>query len=97
MRRAQIESEFDDEAAAAAVAAALAPDNTAEIDTRVEGATVVTTVQRPTTGSLQSTVDDYVVNLDVAAQLTTTDGAPSTTSKSPGDGDDAGDTTNTNT
>jgi hypothetical protein len=73
MRRARIESEYDDAAAAEAVAAALAPDNTAEMDTRVEGSTVVTTIERPSTASLQSTVDDYVVNLDVAAQLTTTD------------------------
>jgi len=73
MRRARLESEFATPEAAAAVAAAVEPDNTDEIETRVDGATVVTTVERPTTAGLQSTLDDYVVNLDVAAQLTTTD------------------------
>jgi hypothetical protein len=77
-RQTTIESEYEDAETAAAVAAALKPDNTDDMETRVEGAAVVTTVERPSTSSLQSTVDDYVVNLDVAAQLTTTDGAPST-------------------
>ena len=53
------------------VAAAVAPDNTPEMTTRVEGETVVTTIERDSTSGLQSTVDDYVVNLRVAAQLTT--------------------------
>jgi hypothetical protein len=34
--------------------------------TRVEAATVTTEIDRDTTGGLQSTVDDYVVNLGVA-------------------------------
>ena len=50
----------------ATVAAAVAPDNTAEMETRVESGAVVTTIERGTTGGLQSTVDDYVINLDVA-------------------------------
>ncbi|MFC6757656.1 MULTISPECIES: KEOPS complex subunit Pcc1 [Haloarcula] len=53
------------------VAAAVRPDNTAEMTTRVEGETVVTEIRRDSTSGLQSTVDDYVVNLRVAAQLTT--------------------------
>jgi hypothetical protein len=73
-RRARIETDHGDEDTAAAVAAALAPDNTAAIESRADGSTVVTTVERENTGGLQSTVDDYVVNLQVAAQLTTTDG-----------------------
>jgi hypothetical protein len=48
------------------VAAALAPDNTASMTTRVEGDQVVTDVERATTGGLQSSVDDYVVNVSVA-------------------------------
>lgn len=58
------------------VAAAVAPDDTEEMDTWVEGdevegdevedGTVVMTVERETTGGLASTVDDYVVNLSVA-------------------------------
>ena len=53
------------------VAAAVAPDDTEEMDTWVEGdevedGTVVMTVERETTGGLASTVDDYAVNLSVA-------------------------------
>ncbi|MFW5938274.1 MAG: KEOPS complex subunit Pcc1 [Halanaeroarchaeum sp.] len=53
----------------ALIADAVAPDNTDEMDTRVEDGTVVTTIERGTTGGLGSTVDDYVVNLDVASQV----------------------------
>jgi hypothetical protein len=69
MRRATIRTELAD---ADAVAAALTPDNTPEMSTRVEDDTVVTTVERETTGGLQSTVDDYVVNLSVAKQVVQT-------------------------
>jgi len=48
------------------VARAVAPDNTASMTTRVEATTVTTEIDRDTTGGLQSTVDDYVVNLGVA-------------------------------
>ncbi|MFB6117643.1 KEOPS complex subunit Pcc1 [Halosegnis sp.] len=51
------------------VAAAIAPDNTEEMTTRVEGSTVVTTVERPTTGGLATTTDDYVSNLAVAQRV----------------------------
>jgi hypothetical protein len=34
--------------------------------TRVEDGDVVTTIRRPTTGGLRSTVDDHVVNCAVA-------------------------------
>jgi len=53
------------------VAAALWPDNTAEMTTEVEGDRVVTTIERETASGLRTTADDYVVNLAVAAQLTT--------------------------
>jgi hypothetical protein len=58
-----------DPATAAVVAAALRPDDTASMTTRVEGADVVTTVERETTGGLAATVDDYVVNVAVAARV----------------------------
>lgn len=48
------------------VAAALEPDETDEMTTRVEDGDVVTTIRRPTTGGLRSTVDDHVVNCAVA-------------------------------
>ncbi|GGN96805.1 KEOPS complex subunit Pcc1 [Haloarcula pellucida] len=69
MRRAEIRTTHGSPARAARVAAALRPDNTDEMTTRVEDDAVVTTVERDSTGGLQSTVDDYVVNLRVAAQL----------------------------
>jgi hypothetical protein len=51
------------------VAAALAPDDTPSMETRAEGDAVVTEVTRPDTGGLHATVDDYLVNLQVADRL----------------------------
>ena len=82
-RTATIRTELDD---AEIVAASVRPDNTPQIDTRVERGgddrtdattdgrpdavgTVVTTVERDTTGGLRTTVDDYVVNLAVAREV----------------------------
>ena len=48
------------------VAAAVEPDNTDSMATVVEGSTLRTDIERETTGGLQTTVDDYVVNLGVA-------------------------------
>ena len=56
-------------AAAATVAAALGPDETDSMRTRVDGDTVACTVSRPTTGGLQSTLDDHLVNLRVADRV----------------------------
>jgi len=69
MARAELRTTHGSPAVADRIAAALRPDNTDEMTTRVEGDTVVTTVERPSTGGLQATADDYVVNLRVAAQL----------------------------
>jgi len=63
-----------------AIAAAVAPDNTDEMATRVEpiddtaatdarDGVVVTTIERDGTSGLQSTVDDTLVNLAVAEQI----------------------------
>lgn len=73
MRRATIRTVHDDPAT---VAAAVSPDNTAEMTTNVvmdDGAPVAveTTIRRETTGGLRATVDDYVTNLRVAQQVTT--------------------------
>lgn len=65
-RRARIRTTHADPEAAAVVAAALRPDNTASMSTRVNGDAAVTRIERETTGGLHSTVDDYVVNLTVA-------------------------------
>ncbi|MGM0590772.1 MAG: KEOPS complex subunit Pcc1 [Halobacteriota archaeon] len=63
MRRARIRTRHDD---AAAVAAALVPDNTQSMTTTVDGDYVETTIERDSTGGLEATVDDYAVNLTVA-------------------------------
>jgi tRNA threonylcarbamoyladenosine modification (KEOPS) complex Pcc1 subunit len=69
MRRATITTDHDDRETAEHVARAVTPDNTTEITTQVEEGTVVTTIARESTSGLHATVDDYVVNLTVAAQL----------------------------
>ena len=73
-RRATVTTAHADAATAQRVAAAVAPDNTDAMETRVDGERVVTTIGRETTGGLQSNVDDYVVNTTVAVQLSNGDG-----------------------
>lgn len=68
MPRCTIESELD---RPETVARAIQPDNTADVTTTVEDETVVTSLERKTTSSLEATVDDYVVNLDVATTVVT--------------------------
>ncbi|WP_114577833.1 KEOPS complex subunit Pcc1 [Saliphagus sp. LR7] len=50
------------------IAAAIAPDNTAEMETTVEGRGIRTRIARDSTAGLRSTTDDYVVNLAVAIE-----------------------------
>lgn len=66
MRRATI---WTDVAAPEVVAAAVRPDNTPQMSTRVENGSVVTTLERETTSGLRSTADDYVVNVTVATEV----------------------------
>ena len=63
MRRAVVRTRLPD---ADRVAAAVRPDNTAELTTRVEDGAVVTTIERETASGLRATLDDYLVNLGVA-------------------------------
>lgn len=56
-------------AAADRVVDALAPDNTDSMAMRAEGDVVTCRIERSSTGGLRSTVDDYVVNLQVADAL----------------------------
>jgi len=70
VNRARFRTRHDDPEA---VARALTPDNTEEMDTAVESGVVVTTIERPTTGGLRTTADDYLTNLQVATELTTDD------------------------
>ncbi|ELY99449.1 hypothetical protein C481_14488 [Natrialba asiatica DSM 12278] len=69
-KRATIRTDHDDPEL---VARALRPDNTDEMETVVaDETTVVTRIERETTGGLHSTVDDYVVNLEVAVDVART-------------------------
>ena len=65
-RRATIRTTHDDPEL---IARAIAPDNTDEMETAIDGGSVVTRIERETTSGLHSTVDDYVVNLDVAIDV----------------------------
>lgn len=73
-RRATIRTTHDDPEL---IARAISPDNTAEMETTVDderaapssNGAVVTRIERETTSGLQSTVDDYVVNLAVAIEV----------------------------
>ena len=65
-RTATVRTEHAD---AATVAAALGPDETDSMRTRVDGDVVACAVKRPTTGGLQSTLDDHLVNLRVADRV----------------------------
>lgn len=69
-QRATIRTETTDETRANVIARALKPDNTDEMMTTADENTIETTIERPTTGGLRTTVDDYVTNLTVAAQCT---------------------------
>lgn len=66
MKRATVRTALPD---AERVAAAVRPDNTPELLTRVEGDAVVTTVERPTSAGLRSTLDDYLVNVALASAV----------------------------
>lgn len=69
MRRATIRTRRDD-LDPALLARALRPDNTDEMQTTVaDDGTLETRIERETTGGLHATVDDYVVNLEVAAEV----------------------------
>jgi CheY-specific phosphatase CheX len=71
-RTALVETTHADAAAAATIAAAISPDNTDDIRTTAEGAAVVTRISRSTTGGFLASVDDYLVNLDVATGVVAT-------------------------
>ena len=65
-RSAQLRTDHDE---AGLVAATLQPDNTPEVETRVDGGAVVTRIDRAKTDGPAQTVDDYAVNLRVADRL----------------------------
>lgn len=65
-RTATVRTDVDDPEL---VAACVRPDNTTEMETTVDDGTVVTRIERDDTSGLQSTLDDYVVNLTVATEV----------------------------
>ncbi len=67
--RATIRTRHDDPAM---LAAALDPDHTESMQTTVADDEMITVVERPTSGGLRATVDDYLVNLRVADRTQTT-------------------------
>ncbi|WP_247008583.1 KEOPS complex subunit Pcc1 [Halorientalis litorea] len=68
-RRATVTTRHGDDESAERVAAALRPDNTAEMETTTDDDAVRTVIERDSTGGLLSTVDDYVVNVRIADTL----------------------------
>lgn len=52
-----------------AVAKAIQPDNTTDVQTTVEDGQVVTRLRRTSASSLEATIDDYLLNLDVATHV----------------------------
>jgi len=66
MTEIRLETEHDD---AEAVACAVSPDNTDEMETRVEDKKVVTRIEREKVESAGATADDYMRNLIVADEL----------------------------
>lgn len=66
MREAVLETPVD---RPAIVAQALRPDHTDDMTTVVVDGMLRTEIRRASTGSLQATTDDYVVNLTVATQV----------------------------
>jgi len=68
-RTARLRTDHRTPTHAAWVAAAVEPDNTDSMSTTVEQSTVETRIDRETTGGLQTTVDDYIVNLGVATAV----------------------------
>lgn len=53
----------------AVVARALAPDDTPQMTSRLDGTVLETRIERGSVGGLRSTVDDYVVNCRVATRV----------------------------
>ncbi len=69
VRTATVRTDHATAARATRVARAVSPDNTASMTTHVDDASVETDIARETTGGLQATVDDYLVNLGIATAV----------------------------
>jgi|GEM_PF-1668870 tRNA threonylcarbamoyladenosine modification (KEOPS) complex Pcc1 subunit len=51
------------------VAQSVSPDNTSDITTTVESNSVLNIIHRDSIGSLRSTVDDLITNINVAVEV----------------------------
>lgn len=94
-RTALVETSHADADAAATVAAAVSPDNTADIRTEADGSTVATRITRETTGGFLASVDDYLVNLDVADDVVATGRGTESDANDTNDADGIRDTNDT--
>ena len=93
--RATLTRSYERATRAQQVANAVRPDNTASMTTQVEGPTLTTEIRRDSTGGVQSTVDDFVVNLGVAEAVlsaieTASEDANKATDGGRGEDDDGG-------
>ncbi|MFB6162402.1 MAG: KEOPS complex subunit Pcc1 [Halococcoides sp.] len=70
-RRVTVRTTHRDDGTATRIARSLRPDGTAAMTTRADRSAVETVIERPTTGGLRTTLDDYLVGLQVAVQCTT--------------------------
>ncbi|MDY6775162.1 MAG: KEOPS complex subunit Pcc1 [Halobacteria archaeon] len=70
------------------VALSVSPDNTDEMETEVNGSKIVTRIERDSLGSLLSTADDYVRNIEVAAEIVDRDEDTDTRGDCDGDNSD---------
>ena len=68
-RTARLQTDHHTPTRATWVANAVRPDNTDSMSTTLDGSTVETHIERDTTGGVQTTVDDYIVNLGVATSV----------------------------
>ncbi|QLG26522.1 hypothetical protein HUG10_02745 [Halorarum halophilum] len=95
-RTAAFETRHADAAAAATVAAALAPDNTPQMRTDADADVVHTRIERDTTGGLHATADDYLVNVSVADAVVTSARATGSDVEDDSGRSDTNDTSGTN-
>ncbi len=51
------------------IAKSIIPDNTGDIETKIENQKIKTHIKRENIGSLRSTCDDYIKNLIVASKI----------------------------
>ena len=66
MTRVEVETEHED---AQKIALSVVPDNTDEMETRIEEGRIITRIEREDVESAGATADDYLRNLVIADEL----------------------------